>query len=337
MGRHRILVTGGAGYIGSHCVRALIEKGHDVLIFDNLSTGNRFAIEELSLAQFVPGDIRDTSLLEYTVKAFKPVAVIHFAAKAYVGESVIDPLSYFDNNVAGSISLLNAMRAANVRKIVFSSTCAVYGYPDQCPVDETQPTNPMSPYGFTKLAVEEMLLALARSTQLSSVVLRYFNAAGASSDASLGEWHRPETHLIPLAIRATYADATPLRIFGTDYNTADGTCERDYLHVEDLAQAHVAALDFLNERAAEGVFETFNLGVGTAFSVLKVLREVELITGRKVAQVREGRRSGDPARVFADPSKAEKILGWRAKRGLSDMIQSAYDFEKAMLASSRGQ
>lgn len=326
----RILVTGGAGFIGSHCVKALIEAGHHVLIFDNLSTGNRFAVDRLRHAEFVAGDVRNATLIESTVKVFRPDAVVHFAAKAYVGESMFEPLTYFDNNVAGSINLLNAMRAGNVRKIVFSSTCAVYGLPDRCPVDETQPTNPMSPYGFTKLAVEEMLSALARSNQLSAVALRYFNAAGASADASLGEWHRPETHLIPLAIRATAADAMPLRIFGTDYDTKDGTCERDYLHVEDLAKAHLAALEFLNYQADNEIFETFNLGVGTAFSVSDVLREVEAVTGSRVAWVQASRRPGDPARVFADPTKAEKILGWRARHGLGDMIRSTYAFERAM-------
>ncbi|NDE46570.1 MAG: UDP-glucose 4-epimerase GalE [Betaproteobacteria bacterium] len=326
----RVLVTGGAGYIGSHCVKALLEAGHRVLIVDNLSTGNSFAIKQLHRAEFSLGDIRDSIVIENAFNQFKPEAVIHLAAKAYVGESVSDPLSYFDNNVLGSIKLFNAMRKAGVRDLVFSSTCAVYGLPRCCPVDETQPTNPMSPYGVTKRTVEELLLALAKSNEMSSVVLRYFNAAGASADLSLGEWHQPETHLIPLAIRATNRDASPLLVFGTDYDTKDGTCERDYLHVEDLAEAHVCALNLLSKRGPAEVCETFNLGVGKPFSVFDILREVQECTGQTVAWRQTSRRLGDPASVFADPSKAVVGLGWRAKRGLTEMIRSAFLFEQAM-------
>jgi len=340
----RVLVTGGAGYIGSHCVRVLLRAGYTVTILDNLSTGHRFVLDRLPQAEAAIGDIRDAAFVAGVMRDFRPEAILHFAAKAYVGESVRDPLLYFDHNVAGTLCLLKAACAQGVKGVVFSSTCAVYGETGPQAVDEHHHTHPLSPYGISKRMVEQVLETLALAPEgagLSSVILRYFNAAGASDDGLLGEVHLPETHLIPLALRASRSDGEALQIFGLDYATRDGTCERDYLHVEDLAEAHLLALRRLvaqGSRSGEGEHtrcEHFNLGVGHPYSVLEVVHAVERVTGRRVRWTGAPRRVGDPARVFANPALALTQLDWRAERGLDAIVRSAEAFEASAEALLR--
>ncbi len=311
-----ILVTGGAGYIGSHTVRVLLEEGFAVTVVDDLSTGHLDAIPAGALAAL--GDLRDTAFVERTFAARPVSGVLHFAGAIQVGESTREPLVYWDRNVHASRVLLAAMRDAGVQCIVFSSTAAVYGTPERTPIAEDAEKRPESPYGETKWAVEQMLAAAARAHGLRYAALRYFNAAGA--EPGLGERHHPETHLIPLAIDAALGRIGPLTVFGTDWPTADGTCIRDYVHVHDLARAHVLALSHL-QRSAESV--ALNLGAGVGTSVREVLREVERATGKPVPHAVGPRRAGDPERLVADISRARTVLGFAPAHGLPRIVDDA--------------
>ena len=311
-----ILVTGGAGYIGSHAARALRRAGYEVLLYDNLCTGFRRLAEGFEL---IEADIADTPRLRSALSRVD--AVMHFAAHAYVGESVADPRKYFRNNVTAALSLLDAAVDAGVKKFVFSSTCAVYGDVDHKPISETTPCLPVNPYGVSKLTVERALEAYGQAYGLRSVRLRYFNAAGADESGEIGELHNPEARLIPLALGACTAAGPELQVYGADYPTPDGTCIRDYVHVSDLADAHVRALEYL-ESGGESL--TANLGTGQGHSVLEVIKTAETVTGRRVRWTQAPRRPGDPAALVADPSYAQTVLQWRAKRDLTDMISSAW-------------
>lgn len=314
----RIMVTGGAGYIGSHCCKALSQHGIEPVTFDNLSRGHRKAVKwgPLEVA-----DLRDRGAVVRALTRHKIEAVIHFAALAYVGESMVMPTLYYDNNLDGMTSLLGAMAGVGVNKIVFSSSCATYGVPDTLPIDEMSPQVPINPYGRSKLFCEWMLRDAAAAGDLRYVALRYFNAAGADHDGEIGEDHTPETHLIPLALKAAYGTGPALKVFGTDYPTPDGTCIRDYIHVEDLARAHLRALAYLDEG---GDSLAVNLGTGRGASVRDVIAAVEKVTGRKVPVVYEDRRAGDPAELTANPRLAATRLGFRAKhRGLDRMVADA--------------
>ncbi|RAZ83763.1 UDP-glucose 4-epimerase GalE [Cereibacter johrii] len=301
-----ILVTGGAGFIGSHTCKALRRAGYRPVSFDNLSTGHADAVR---FGPLVQGDVRDPRAVEAALRAHDARAVIHFAASAYVGESMADPAKYYDNNVGGMIGLVQGCRAAGVSRIVFSSSCATYGTPDRLPIRETTPQRPINPYGRTKLIGEEILRDLAVEG-MRHVALRYFNAAGADPEGELGERHDPETHLLPLALRAASGQGGPLAIFGTDYPTPDGTCIRDYIHVADLARAHVLALGRL---MAGGESLAVNLGTGRGQSVREIVSAIERITGRAVPVRLEARRPGDPAELVADPALAAAELGFRTR------------------------
>jgi UDP-arabinose 4-epimerase len=331
-----ILVVGGAGYIGSHAARALRRAGYDVVLYDNLSTGFRRLAHGFEL---VEGDIADEGRLRPVLARVD--AVMHFAALAYVGESVENPRKYFRNNVLGALSLLNSALDAGIRRLVFSSSCAVYGSPEQIPITEQTPREPVNPYGASKLFFENALAAYGRAYGLRSVSLRYFNAAGADESGEIGEIHHPETHLVPLALAASRANGAELkipelqvpqlRIYGSDYPTADGTCVRDYIHVNDLADAHVRALRYLetqdlarNGEEEHGDSLAINLGTGRGHSVLEVITAVEKATGRPVRRTVGPRRPGDPPILVADPAKAQAVLGWNAKRNLAEMVSSAW-------------
>ena len=313
-----VLVTGGAGYIGSITVRLLCERGYSVVVLDSLEKGYREALGDTPL---IEGDIRDATLLDRVFAERTFDAVIHFAASKAVNESVANPLKYFENNVGGTMALLSAMRRVGVRQFVFSSTAAVYGTPDYTPVDEAHPTRPESPYGESKLLVERMLGWLDSSGDVRSVSLRYYNAAGASLDGQIGEASAKTENLIPAVMRAILGSGPRLKLYGTDYPTPDGTCVRDYVHVLDLAEAHIKALEFLatNERS-----DVFNLGTGDPSSVLEVVRAAERVSGRTVPVEYLGRRAGDPVGVWADTHKAAEILGWRAQYGLDTIIESSW-------------
>ena len=313
-----VLVTGGAGYIGSITVRLLCERGYSVVVLDSLEKGYREALGDTPL---IEGDIRDATLLDRVFAERTFDAVIHFAASKAVNESVANPLKYFENNVGGTMALLSAMRRVGVRQFVFSSTAAVYGTPDYTPVDEAHPTRPESPYGESKLLVERMLGWLDSSGDVRSVSLRYYNAAGASLDGQMGEASAKTENLIPAVMRAILGSGPRLKLYGTDYPTPDGTCVRDYVHVLDLAEAHIKALEFLatNERS-----DVFNLGTGDPSSVLEVVRAAERVSGRTVPIEYLGRRAGDPVGVWADTHKAAEILGWRAQYGLDTIIESSW-------------
>jgi UDP-glucose 4-epimerase len=310
-----ILVVGGAGYIGSHTAHALRRKGHEVIIYDNLSAGYRVLAEGFEL---VVGDISDSKKLEPILKRVD--AVMHFAAHAYVGESVENPRKYFQNNLLGSLSLLNAVMDSSVRKFICSSTCAVYGVPLKVPMAEDNPRLPVNPYGSSKLAFEFALEAYAKAYDLRFVAFRYFNAAGADENGKIGEMHDPEPHLIPAIFEAIKGKRPALQIFGDDYPTPDGTCIRDYIHVSDLAEAHILGLDYLDF----GESTALNLGTGHGYSVKEVVSTIEKIVGRKVPSVLAPRRPGDPPSLVADPSRAEKLLKWKAHRSLEDIVSTAW-------------
>lgn len=320
-----ILVVGGAGYIGSHAARALRRSGYEVVIYDNLSTGFRRLAQGFEL---VEGDIADDARLRPVLARVD--AVMHFAAHAYVGESVVDPRKYFSNNVVAALRLLNSVLGAGVRRFVFSSSCAVYGVPGQIPIIESTPREPVNPYGASKLFFENALEAYGRAYGLRSVSLRYFNAAGADDGVEIGEMHDPETHLIPLALAASAANAPTLQIYGSDYPTSDGTCVRDYIHVNDLADAHVRALQYLETHRAEkcrdenGGSLAINLGTGRGHSVLEIIQAAENVTGRPVRRTTGPRRPGDPPILVADAAKAQRVLGWTAQRNLADIVASAW-------------
>ncbi len=314
----RLLVTGGAGYIGSVVAAQLIAAGHEVTVLDNLSTGHADAVP--AGATFVTGDLRDSSA---DVLAGGIDAVLHFAAKSLVGESVADPGMYWSNNLGGTLALLEAMRAADVRTIVFSSTAATYGEPERVPIDETAPARPTSPYGASKLAVDTTLAEYARMYGFGAVSLRYFNVAGAYRDAAgswLGERHTVETHLIPNVLRVARDDAGPVSIFGDDYPTPDGSCVRDYIHVTDLANAHLLALD----ACSAGRHAIYNLGCGTGYSVFEVLQTCREVTGLDIPAKVTGRRAGDPAVLVASSELIGRALGWRPERTLRDMVADAW-------------
>ena len=312
----RVLVIGGAGYIGSHTARALRDHRHEVVIYDNLSTGHEFLAKGFDL---IVGDIADAAKLRTALSRVD--SVVHFAAHAYVGESVINPRKYFQNNVEAALTLLNTAMDAGVRRFVFSSTCAVYGTPDKVPMTEDAVRRPINPYGISKLFFENALESYDRAYGLRFATLRYFNAAGADESGEIGEVHDPESHLIPLALAATRADGPVLRIFGTDYPTKDGTCIRDYIHVNDLAEAHVLALHHLESGEPS---LALNLGTGRGHSVLEILKAVEKITGSKVNCVQGPRRPGDPPALVADPTRAQQLLKWVATRSLDDIVATAW-------------
>ncbi len=310
-----VLVVGGAGYIGSHAAHALRRKGYDVIIYDNLSTGHKALAEGF---EFVVGDMADSAKVAKILTRCD--AVMHFAAHAYVGESGTNPRKYFHNNVTAGLALLDAVMDSRIRKFIFSSTCAVYGNKVTVPITEDNTRQPVNPYGATKLAFEYALESYGRAYGLKYVSFRYFNAAGADENGGIGEMHQPETHLIPLIFEAVQGKRAALEIFGEDYPTTDGTCIRDYIHVTDLADAHVAGLEYLSK----GDSAAINLGTGQGYSVKQVVDAVERITGRKVPTHIGPRRPGDPPELVADPSLAKKLLNWQAKYPLDEIISTAW-------------
>lgn len=322
----KILVTGGAGYIGSVTTELLLDAGHEVTVFDNLGRGHREAIDPR--ATFIEGDLGDSAAITAAVSQTAPDAVMHFAAYALVGESMEDPSMYFRNNVIGGIHLAEAMVAAGVRKIVFSSTCATYGQPDQVPITEETLQRPQNPYGESKLMFEKILAWHQQINGLQPVFLRYFNACGAT--AKFGEDHDPETHLIPLVLRVALGQRESVKIFGDDYDTPDGTCLRDYIHISDLAQAHMLALE-------KDVSGPFNLGTGSGNSVLEVIEACREVTGHAIPAERVARRPGDPARLVASAEKARRVLGWQPTRtDLRTIVESAWAWHRRHPHGYRG-
>jgi UDP-glucose 4-epimerase len=319
-----ILVCGGAGYIGSHAVAKLIEDKKEVVVLDNLQKGHMEAV--WPGAKFYKGDLRDEAILDKVFGENNIESVIHFAADSLVGESVTEPFKYYENNVFGSLSLLKGMNKHNVKKIVFSSTAATYGEPDSIPITEEDKTNPTNPYGETKLAVEKLLKWAENAYGIKHVVLRYFNVAGAHSSGKIGEDHSPETHLIPLILQVALNKREKIFIYGDDYDTEDGTCIRDYIHVMDLVDAHLLALDRLNEGKDSGIY---NLGNGNGFSVKEVIETTRKVTGHLIPAEIQGRRAGDPAKLVASSKKAMKELGWAPKyNSLEQIIESAWNWHK---------
>lgn len=316
----KILVVGGAGYIGSHTLRHLVHKGYGCVALDNLSCGHKEAVDDAPLEM---ADLLDKSSLKNVFDKYDINAVIHFAAFSLVGESVSNPQKYYQNNVCGTLNLLDVMLEHNVKKIVFSSTCATYGNPQYLPMDEKHPQNPINPYGQTKLVIEKIFGDYASAYGLKYIALRYFNAAGASTDAKIGESHNPESHLIPLVLKAIKGERECVKIFGNDYDTPDGTCLRDYIHVDDLAEAHRLALEKLD------TYQGFiNLGTGVPTSVLEIITAAERVTQKKCPAVVEGRRPGDPARLYADNLQAQEILKWKPQyTNIEDIIRTAWNWE----------
>jgi UDP-glucose 4-epimerase len=320
-----VLVVGGAGYIGSHCVRQLLLAGHRPVVLDNLVYGHRKALPPGT--PFHEVNLGDKASVLQVLKTEQIELVMHFAAFCYVGESVQQPLKYYQNNVAATLNLLEAMQEAGVNKLVFSSTCATYGVPKRLPITEESAQAPINPYGQTKLDMENILKALSLANGLSFAAFRYFNAAGASEDGSIGEDHAPETHLIPLAFDAAAGRLPLLQIFGTDYPTPDGTCLRDYVHVDDLSRAHIAAFPKLAEK---GTALFYNLGTGKPFSVREIIAAVEKVTGRKVPTLEAPRRAGDPPALYADADKARRELGWMPKfQDAESIIATAWKWHSA--------
>ncbi|HEY4233835.1 MAG TPA: UDP-glucose 4-epimerase GalE [Lacipirellulaceae bacterium] len=319
----RILVTGGAGYVGSHAAKSLAASGHDVWVVDNLAEGHRAAVGKLPL---VVADLLDQATITEVLRSNRITAVMHFAAFAYVGVSVREPAKYYHNNIVGTLALLDAMRAADVRRIVFSSTCATYGIPTKVPIAEDHPQHPISPYGFTKLAIEHALADYANAYGLGYAALRYFNASGAAADGTIGEDHDPETHLIPLVLQVALGQREQVDVFGTDYPTPDGTCVRDYIHVDDLAAAHLLAL----EKLGDGTALKLNLGTGRGASVQEVVDICRALTGHAIPTRAVARREGDPPELVANPSAARRELGWEAKhQDMRTLIESAWRWHKS--------
>jgi UDP-glucose 4-epimerase len=329
MSQPTVLVTGGAGYIGSHTCLRLAEAGYTPVVYDNLSNGWRKFVQ---WGPFEPGDIRDGARLDEVFAKHRPQAVVHFAALIEVGESVKHPGFFYENNVAGAISLIEAARRAGVDAMVFSSTCATYGDPVRVPMDETHPQNPLNPYGRSKLMIEQALADYDRYAGFRSVSLRYFNAAGADPEGRIGERHEPETHAIPLAVAAAMGRRKGFSLFGTDYDTRDGTCVRDYIHVLDLADAHVLALQRL---LGGGASDVFNLGTGTGTTVRELIGAIRRKSNLPFEVTETGRREGDAPILVADNRKAREVLGWRPRYDLEDIVSSAWDwharFEEAVL------
>lgn len=321
----KVLVVGGAGYIGSHCVRQLREAGHEPVVLDNLVFGHRKAVAPG--IPFHEADLGDREAVARILRDEGIGLVMHFAAFAYVGESVQDPLKYYENNVGKTVRLLQAMRDSGVNRFVFSSTCASYGIPGSMPMTEDLPQNPINPYGQTKLDVERMLKACATAYGMSSASFRYFNAAGAAEDGTIGEDHDPETHLIPLAIWAAQGRRDKLTVFGNDYDTPDGTCLRDYIHIDDLSRAHIAVFDKLEK---PGTCLFYNLGTGKPVSVLQIIKAVEKVTGLTVPYAVGPRRAGDPPALYADSSLARRELGWSPKfMDIGDTIATAWKWHQS--------
>ncbi len=328
-----ILITGGAGYIGSHTVLNFLNNGiKDIMIFDNLETGHIETVKELqkisSSVKFVQGDLRNIGDVENVFSSNKIDAVIHFAANSLVAESVIEPRKYYNNNVVGTLNLLNTMLDNNCKKIVFSSTCATYGEPEYTPIDEEHPQNPINTYGMTKLMIENIMFDYDRAYGLKSIKLRYFNVAGADKDSRIGEWHNIETHVIPVILKAALNDDnSTFNIYGNDYATVDGTCIRDYVNVEDLAEAHRLAYLYLSK---ENCSDVFNVGTEKGDSVKHVFEVCEKVVGKQIPHQIAPRRSGDPAKLYANADKIKEKLGWKPQRTLEMSISSAYNWEKKL-------
>lgn len=319
----KILITGGAGYVGSACLRYVAEQGHEVMAYDNLTMGHRDAVDGHPL---VEGELADTDHLAQTLKDFGADAVMHFAAATYVGESVTNPALHYGNNVAGTLSLLNAMRAADVGRLLFSSTCATYGMAETETMSEATPLAPFSPYARTKLAVEWMISDFAHAYGMGYTVLRYFNASGADPDGRHGEDHTPESHLIPLVLQVPLGQRPEIKVFGTDYPTPDGTCIRDYVHTRDLAAAHLLAIEAIGPETGE----IYNVGTGHGQSVLEIIEACEKVTGRPIARDLTERRPGDPPRLVADASKLKTQLGWEpAYTDIADTVATAWAWHEA--------
>lgn len=314
-----ILVAGGAGYIGSHMVALLVKRGYEVIVADNLRTGHWQAVK--GAKKLYVGDLRDNAFLEQVFSENDIDGVINFAAFSLVGESVTNPLKYYGNNVEGAVSLLNAMKAHGVDKMVFSSTAATYGEPEKQPIEEHDRTEPTNPYGATKLAIENMLKWCDRAYGIRYAALRYFNAAGSDTETGIGEDHDPESHLIPLVMKTALGQRDHIGIFGEDYPTPDGTCVRDYIHVNDLAEAHLLALEYL---AGVGSSDVFNLGSGDGYSVKEIIETARRVTGREIKATVEPRRAGDPSVLIASNKKAAEVLGWKPVRGLEQIISDAW-------------
>jgi UDP-arabinose 4-epimerase len=328
----RILVIGGAGYIGSHTAKRLVQQGFHVAVYDNLSRGHR---DFVRWGPLVEGDLHDTALLRETLRWFKPEAVIHFAAFAYVGESVANPGLYYRNNVGGTLSLLEAMRQAGTLKIIVSSTCATYGQPETQPITEDTPQRPINPYGASKLMMERMCADFGDAHGIRTVALRYFNAAGCDPDGEIGERHDPEPHLIPRILMAATGGLTHIEVFGQDYPTPDGTCIRDYIHVNDLADAHIQAARYLMDG---GTSDCFNIGTGHGASVAEVIAAAERVVGKTIALKDGPRRDGDPPVLVADPSKAARVLNWRAGNlDLQQTVATAWNWHQKEMQRKRAQ
>ncbi len=326
MANQTILVTGGAGYIGSHAVLSLREAGYEVVILDNLVYGHRDLVETVLKVELIQGDTGDRALLDQLFKTREFAAVMHFAAYAYVGESVSQPAKYYRNNLVGTLTLLEAMLDAGIKNFVFSSTCATYGVPHQIPIPESHPQHPINPYGMSKLMVEQVLRDFEHAYGLQSVRFRYFNAAGADPQGRLGEDHDPETHLIPLVLLAAMGKRDSISIFGTDYDTPDGTCIRDYIHVYDLAQAHILGLEHLLNGGAS---EVFNLGNGKGFSIREVIEVARTVTGRPISVIQADRRPGDPPALVGGAEKAQRLLGWQPKYSdLESILEHAWQWHQ---------
>lgn len=319
----RILVTGGAGYVGSHCVRALCNAGHDVVVYDNLSKGHRQAVDDR--AELVVADLADRDRLSSTMADQRVEAVMHFAALAEVGESVRDPLTYYRANVANSVTLLEAMRSHNVKRFVFSSSCAVYGIPPAVPITEEMPKRPINPYGRTKLVIEWLMEDCAAAWGLGSTALRYFNAAGAAEDGTIGEDHDPESHLIPRVLQVALGRHDEIKVFGDDYDTRDGSCIRDYVHVEDLGEIHRTAI----ENQPSGQFRFYNVGTGVGVSVKELIAAARDVTGHAIPVSIVARRPGDPPQLFADPAKLAGELDWKPQyRDIRQTVETAWNWHR---------
>jgi len=318
----KLFITGGAGYIGSHVLKALSKEGHEILTFDNLSTGHEWAV---LCGHLVKGDLADKKLLQQILGDFKPDAVIHFAASIQVGESVLKPLMYYRNNVINTLHLLEAMQSCKIKKFLYSSTAAVYGIPENIPVDETAPLCPINPYGASKVMIEQVLRDLATADDFHYTALRYFNVAGADPEGRIGQDYKESTHLITRALKTAHGELPKLAIYGTDYPTPDGTCIRDYIHVDDLATAHVQALNYLMET---GKTQIMNCGYGHGFSVREVVSATQKVTGVNFAVEETARRAGDPSQVVADSTKLRQLTGWRPRYDdLEFIISTAWKWE----------
>ncbi len=317
-----ILVVGGAGYIGSHAVKELLKNNHQVIVLDNLSTGHEKAIDNRS--SFIQGDIKDQEKLDFLFSTFKIDSVMHFAANCYVGESITNPIKYYENNVAGTISLLKSMIKHNIKKIIFSSTCAVYGTPNVEMITENVPTSPINPYGKSKLMIEEVIRDFSFAYGMEYIILRYFNVAGADPNGEIGEDHNPETHLIPSVLFHLLNRRESIVVYGNNYNTIDGTCIRDYIHVSDLVNAHILALHSLQTNSSKN--KIYNVGNQQGYSVKEVIQKCEKITGKKATIKYSDKRIGDPEKLISSSSNIQKELNWKSSYSLDDMIQTAWNW-----------